>query len=178
MRTRNRHIVAHGRSTRPGGRRLRQATTSAEPSRTNQRRRGTCRRHRRTTTEHQRTGVADEEPCTISYFTFSAAPDHIEDLDAIIAAFEAENPNITIETQTASYDDYFTSLQTQVAGGTAPDTFELNYENFVTYARSGALLDLGGVGNRHRSLLPAGARRLQRRRRAISVCRRRSPTSC
>lgn len=90
-----------------------------------------------------------EEPAeqiTLSYFTFSAAPDHLEDLDAIIAAFEAENPNITIETQTAAYDDYFTSLQTQVAGGTAPDTFELNYENFVTYARSGALLDLGSAG--------------------------------
>ena len=98
------------------------------------------------------TGTADEPPAddgeqiTLSYFTFSAAPDHLEDLDAIIAAFEAENPNITIDTQTAAYDDYFTSLQTQVAGGTAPDTFELNYENFVTYARSGALLDLGSAG--------------------------------
>jgi multiple sugar transport system substrate-binding protein len=87
-----------------------------------------------------------DEQVTISYFTFSAAPDHLEDLDAIIAAFEAENPNITIETQTASFDDYFTSLQTQIAGGTAPDTFELNYENFVTYARSGALLDLASAG--------------------------------
>ena len=83
------------------------------------------------------------EPATIDYFTFSAAPDHLEDLDAIIAAFNEEYPDITIEVQTASYDDYFTSLQTQVAGGAAPDTFELNYENFVTYARSGALLDLG-----------------------------------
>ena len=91
---------------------------------------------------------ADEsdEQITLNYFTFSAAPDHLEDLDAIIEVFEAENPNITIETQTAAYDDYFTSLQTQVAGGTAPDTFELNYENFVTYARSGALLDLGAAG--------------------------------
>ncbi|MFT4865179.1 MAG: multiple sugar transport system substrate-binding protein [Ilumatobacter sp.] len=87
-----------------------------------------------------------QEDVTLSYFTFSAAPDHIEDLDGIIAAFEAENPGISIETQTASYDDYFTSLQTQVAGGTAPDTFELNYENFVTYARSGALLSLDDFG--------------------------------
>jgi multiple sugar transport system substrate-binding protein len=82
------------------------------------------------------------EEVTISYFTFSAAPDHLEDLDAIVTAFEAENPGVQVEVQTAAYADYFTSLQTQVAGGTAPDTFELNYENFVTYARSGALLDL------------------------------------
>jgi len=97
------------------------------------------------TTDGSDTSGSDEE-VTISYFTFSAAPDHLEDLDAIIAAFEEENPNINIEPQTASYDDYFTSLQTQIAGGTAPDTFELNYENFVTYARSGALLDLGSAG--------------------------------
>ena len=57
------------------------------------------------------------DPVTLSYFTFSAAPDHLEDLDAIITAFEAANPNITIEVQTAAYDDYFTSLQTQIAGG-------------------------------------------------------------
>jgi multiple sugar transport system substrate-binding protein len=85
---------------------------------------------------------AGGEKVTLNYFTFSAAPDHLEDLDAIITAFVAENPTIQIEVQTAAYADYFTSLQTQVAGGVAPDTFELNYENFVTYARSGALLDL------------------------------------
>jgi multiple sugar transport system substrate-binding protein len=85
---------------------------------------------------------ASAEEVTLSYFTFSAAPDHLGDLDAIVAAFEAENPNIQIEVQTAAFADYFTSLQTQIAGGSAPDTFELNYENFVTYARSGALLDL------------------------------------
>jgi len=82
------------------------------------------------------------EAVTISYFTFSAAPDHLEDLDAIVQAFQQKHPNVTIEVQTASYDDYFTQLQTQIAGGTAPDTFELNYENFVTYSSAGSLLDL------------------------------------
>lgn len=91
-------------------------------------------------TETDQPDAGDE--VTLTYFTFSAAPDHLEDLDAIISAFEAENPTIHIEVQTAAYADYFTSLQTQVAGDVAPDTFELNYENFVTYARGGALLDL------------------------------------
>ncbi len=83
-------------------------------------------------------------PVTLTYFTFSAAPDHLKDLDAIVQAFEAQHPNITIDVQTASYDQYFTKLQTAVAGGTAPDTFELNYENFVTYASAGSLLDISG----------------------------------
>lgn len=82
------------------------------------------------------------EPVTITYFTFSAAPDNLDSLDAIIEAFQSEHPNVTVEVQTASYDDYWTSLQTQIAGGNAPDTFEINYENFVAYAAAGSLLDL------------------------------------
>ena len=109
------------------------------------------------------------DPVTLSYFTFSAAPDHLEDLDAIIAAFEAANPNITIEVQTAAYADYFTSLQTQIAGGSAPDTFELNYENFVTYARSGALLDLSDLVTDPDRYYPLALRGLPGRRHAVRL---------
>ena len=86
--------------------------------------------------------AASGDAVTLNYFTFSAAPDHLKDLDAIVQAFQSANPNIKIKVATAAYADYFTSLQTQVAGNAAPDTFELNYENFVNYARSGALLDI------------------------------------
>ena len=81
-------------------------------------------------------------PVTLTYFTFSAAPDHLNDLNSIIAAFHQKYSNITVNVQTASYNDYFTKLQTEIAGGTAPDTFELNYENFVSYSSAGSLLDL------------------------------------
>ena len=81
-------------------------------------------------------------PVTLNYFTFSAAPDHLKDLDKVIQAFHQQHSNITIKVQTASYNDYFTKLQTEIAGGTAPDTFELNYENFVSYQSAGSLLDL------------------------------------
>ncbi len=87
---------------------------------------------------------ADSGPTNITYFTFSAAPDHFKELDAIKAEFEKQNQGITVTIQTAAYADYFTKLQTAIAGGTAPDTFELNYENFVTYARAGALQSYGG----------------------------------
>jgi multiple sugar transport system substrate-binding protein len=78
----------------------------------------------------------------ITYFTFSAAPDHLEDLDAMITAFEDANPGITVKVETAPYDSYFTELQTRIAGGDAPDVYELNYENFVTYASRDILLDV------------------------------------
>ncbi|HRE25006.1 MAG TPA: sugar ABC transporter substrate-binding protein [Anaerolineales bacterium] len=86
--------------------------------------------------------TAAPEPVTLTYFTFSAAPDHLDHLDAMIAAFEATHPNVTIEVETAPFNEYFTKLQTLIAGGTAPDIFELNYENFVSYASKGVLLDL------------------------------------
>ena len=87
-------------------------------------------------------GDAAPATTTLTYFTFSAAPDHLKDLDAMIAAFNKVHPEITIKVETAPYNDYFPKLQTMVAGGTAPDVYELNYENFVSYASKGVLLDL------------------------------------
>lgn len=83
-----------------------------------------------------------EELVTITYFTFSAAPDHLADLDQMVQMFEEAHPGIIIEVETAPFSDYFTMLQTRIAGGEAPDVFELNFENFVSYASRGVLLDL------------------------------------
>jgi len=83
-----------------------------------------------------------QDAVTIRYFTFSAAPDHLDSLDQMIAAFETANPDIDVQVETAPFDQYFTKLQTLIAGGTAPDVFELNYENFVSYASKGVLADL------------------------------------
>lgn len=82
------------------------------------------------------------EDVTLKYMTFSAAPNYLKELDATIAAFEAEHPGIKVEYETAAWDAYFTKLQTVVAARQAPDAFELNFENFVTYAEKGALADL------------------------------------
>jgi multiple sugar transport system substrate-binding protein len=82
------------------------------------------------------------KPVEITYYTFSAAPDYLEELDQMIQLFQAKYPNIKVKVETAPFNDYFTKLQTLIAGGIAPDVFELNYENFVTYADKGLLLDL------------------------------------
>jgi multiple sugar transport system substrate-binding protein len=92
---------------------------------------------------------------TISYFTFSAAPDHLKSLDSLISIFEKQNPNIRVTYTTAPYSDYFTKLQTEIAGGTAPDTFELDYGSYLGYAQSGALRDLGKLSKGDRSFRPS-----------------------
>lgn len=84
-------------------------------------------------------------PVTVTYMNFGASGGHEADLDAIAKAFTEANPEITVKIETIPYADYFTKLQTAVAGGTAADAFELNYENFVSYAASGALAELSGV---------------------------------
>lgn len=85
---------------------------------------------------------APAEPTVIRYFTFSAAPDHLDELDQTIALFEQANPDVKVEVETAPFDEYFAKLQTQIAGGEAPDAFELNFENFVTFGSKGALANL------------------------------------
>lgn len=79
----------------------------------------------------------------VNYFSFTTSSDRIATLEALIEVFEAENPGIEIEYTTADFGSYFTKLQTDFAAGNPPDVFELNYENFVTFASRGTLLDLG-----------------------------------
>jgi multiple sugar transport system substrate-binding protein len=81
----------------------------------------------------------------VRYMNFSANDGHEKDLAALVTAFQTANPNITVQVETVPYANYFTKLQTAVAGGTAADAFELNYENFVTYAKNGSLAELKSV---------------------------------
>src|SRR5690554_2705262 len=85
------------------------------------------------------------EPVTISYMNFSANGGQEESLAAMVAAFEAENPGIKVQVETLPYADYFTALQTAVAGSSEADSYELNFENFITYATNGVLAELSGV---------------------------------
>jgi multiple sugar transport system substrate-binding protein len=79
---------------------------------------------------------------TINYFSFMGGGDYTDELETLIAAFEKENPDIKINYTTAPFDSYFTKLQTDFAAGNPPDVFELNYENFVTFASRDTLLPL------------------------------------
>ena len=59
-----------------------------------------------------------------------------------IAAFNEEFPDITVELQLTPWADYWTKLQTAVAGGEAFDVFWLNSANCPVYASAGALVFL------------------------------------
>ncbi len=86
-----------------------------------------------------------DQPITITYSNFNASGGNEETLAKMYEAFHEEYPNITVEIETIASSDYFTQLQTRVAGGTAPDCYELNIENFAAYANKGALAEITGV---------------------------------
>lgn len=75
---------------------------------------------------------------TIRVMTFM--PKEIE--DRVVAAFTAQNPDVRVELEALPWAEYFTKLQTTIAGGTAADVVALNMENFTAFAALGALVDL------------------------------------
>ncbi|MEA5051953.1 MAG: sugar ABC transporter substrate-binding protein, partial [Propionicimonas sp.] len=85
------------------------------------------------------------EPVTITYTNFISNGGNEENLDTIVKAFEADNPGITVKVTTLPYADYFTALQTDLAGGTTSDVFDLEYANYAAYQANGVLAPLPGV---------------------------------
>lgn len=59
------------------------------------------------------------------------------------AAFGQEHPDIEVRVNTVSYANYFDTLRTDVAGGSADDIFWLSNAYFAGYADGGRLLDIG-----------------------------------
>jgi len=85
------------------------------------------------------------EDVTITYSNFISAGGNEKNLEAIVDAFEKENNGITVEVKTLPYADYFTALQTDLAGGTVADVFDIEFANYAAYQNSGVLAPLEGV---------------------------------
>lgn len=90
--------------------------------------------------------VASAEDVTLTYACFSASGAQEETLQKMIAVFESKNPGIKVDVQLTGYGDYFTTLATKVAGGNAPDVFEMNMENYLAYMLRGQCADLSNLG--------------------------------
>ena len=85
------------------------------------------------------------EPVTITYSNFISNGGNEDNMAAIISAFEADNPTITVDVTTMPYADYFTALQTDLAAGTTADVFDIEYATYPTYQSAGAFAPLEGV---------------------------------
>lgn len=93
-------------------------------------------------------GAQDESgPVTLRYASFSAGEDNAATQQAMIDAFQEANPGIIIENEITGYGEHFTQLVTKIASGDAPDTFELNMENFLAYAIRGAVKPIDNIAS-------------------------------
>jgi len=86
----------------------------------------------------------EDEAVTISYWHTMSEPE-MEQLDKVVAIFEAENPNIKVETLNVPYDEFRRKLITSMAGGTAPDLIRSDIIWVSEFAYMGALAKLDEV---------------------------------
>jgi multiple sugar transport system substrate-binding protein len=66
-------------------------------------------------------------------------------MNAALEAFGTDNPDVTITTESAPFDDYWDRIATQTAGGDSPDVMRMSMTYFDDYASRGALLDIGDL---------------------------------
>ncbi len=81
-----------------------------------------------------------------------------------IDLFEEANPNITVQTQFQSWDDYWAARATEAAGGALPDVIQMDLSYLRQYGGTGQLLDLNeqidvnlDTGGFDEALLEAGS---------------------
>ncbi|WP_104127814.1 ABC transporter substrate-binding protein [Cryobacterium sp. Y57] len=87
-----------------------------------------------------------DEPVTLR-FTWWGNDVRTANTEAVIAAFEAEHPNITIEPQYADWNGYWDKLATETAANDSPDIIQMDEKYISTYGGRGALLDLNDTGD-------------------------------
>ena len=83
------------------------------------------------------------EEVTITYGFWDTAQEAA--ITAQLDAFKVAFPNITVEPQIVPWADYWTKLQTGVAGGETFDVFWINSASLPVYASAGALLPIDSI---------------------------------
>ncbi len=78
---------------------------------------------------------------TIAYSIWGD-PQEIKNQQAIVDAFHAVNPKITVKVTVSDWEPYWDKLQTSIAGGDAPDVFAMDGPLFPDYQSRDVLLDL------------------------------------
>jgi multiple sugar transport system substrate-binding protein len=66
----------------------------------------------------------------------------VERTQKMLDAFEAENPNITVEAEFSDWTGYWDRLATSTAGKNSPDVIQMDELYLASYADRGALFDL------------------------------------
>ena len=80
-------------------------------------------------------------------FAFWGNDDRATRYNDLIAAFNEEYPNITVNTSFTDFPSFWEKRQTEAAGGNLPDVFQFSDSYLRQYAESSNLLDLAEVSD-------------------------------
>jgi multiple sugar transport system substrate-binding protein len=89
-------------------------------------------------------GYDPDEEVTLN-FTWWGNEDRAERYQQLIASFEEEHPNITIDGTFTDFPSYWEKRKTEAAGGGLPDVWQFSDSYLREYAEPGLLLDLDTV---------------------------------
>ena len=89
-------------------------------------------------------GTGSTGPVTLTFVNWSGEAEKVA-FDALIKRFTAENPDITIKTDTVPYDSVQTNLDSRFQAGSPPDLFRVSYIDIGQYTSQGVLLDVSGA---------------------------------
>jgi len=81
-------------------------------------------------------------PAATIEYSIWGDPTELKNQQAIVDAFHAAEPKITVKVSVSDWDTYWDKLQTGLAGGAAPDVFAMDGPLFPDYASRDVLLDL------------------------------------
>ncbi|MGF0114894.1 ABC transporter substrate-binding protein [Promicromonospora sp. Marseille-Q5078] len=87
--------------------------------------------------------VATDEDITLT-FAWWGNDDRAERYEKSIDLFEKKYPNITVQTQFQSWDDYWTARSTEAAGSALPDVVQMDAGYVRQYGATGQLGELDG----------------------------------
>ena len=89
--------------------------------------------------------AATDAPDTITLLLPPVSGTYQDQLATWAKEFNALYPNLTLEFETASWEDYKDKLDVQVNAGTPPDIAFVEQDNVGKYADSGLLVDITGL---------------------------------
>lgn len=68
-------------------------------------------------------------------------------MQKMIGVYQEQNPNVTVETQLTTWNEYWTKLEASVTGGDAADIMWVNVLKAEEYVNAGILMDVSEVAN-------------------------------
>lgn len=107
--------------------------------------------------------AGDDGTTEISFMMWGDGGDTQTAYEDVIAAFEEENPDISVNAEFFNTNDYDNILKTRLSGGAGPDVYGFDLGNIETFVADGFAADLSEGGESYLSkLTPEAAEDSQR----------------